>query len=627
MNPADYQIFLDSFHFLRPWWFIALMPAILLFILITLRQGKGSSWEQAIDAELLSFIIDQPSSARTKNPVYLILLVWVLIIFALAGPVWEKTPQPVSEREDALVILFDLSQSMYAEDIKPNRLVAARRKLLDLLAQRQEGITALVVYAGDAHIVTPLTDDAKTVAEMLPAISPAIMPAAGSQLAPALTLAYKLFQDAGMNSGRVLIVTDEIRDIAFAQQLARKNRNAYPVSILAVGSAEGAPIPTPAKGYLKNPQGTLVIARVNYSAMQAFAAVAGGRFARISLLDTDLDYLLADQALINPDQFRQTERQFDIWYEKGPWLFLLILPVAAFSFRKGWLWTLALICLMPMPRAEASFWNDLWQTPDQQAATALEKGETALAAELFEHATWKGAAQYRNQDYVAAAEAYAETKTTDGQYNFGNALAKQGQYPQAIKAYENALSLDPDNSDARFNKQLIEDLLKQQEQEQQQQDDGEEQQGENQEQNQEGENGKQSQSDSDNQQSKDKNADAENESAEDQNSQQNSSQQNSSKQNDQSADEDPEKSQPTDPSEPQPQNADPQQTDSATASDISDIEQLNDEQQQALQQWLRRVPDDPAGLLRRKFEIQHNERRHNEQQNRGGRIQNDSSNW
>ncbi len=171
-----------NFHFLRPEWFYALIPAAILFALLRYRNSHHSNWETAIEPHLLEHILDNPDSQVSRSPFtssccYLADRQPI----ALAGPVWRKTPQPVHEREDALVVIFDLTQSMLATDVKPNRLVRAKRKLIDLLEMRDEGVTALVVFAGDAHTVSPLTDDTNTIAAMIPALDPHRAPAPGSR--------------------------------------------------------------------------------------------------------------------------------------------------------------------------------------------------------------------------------------------------------------------------------------------------------------------------------------------------------------------------------------------------------------------------------------------------------------
>ena len=588
-----------DFHFLRPNWFYALIPALLLFVLVKRRQHQGSSWEQAIDASLLPYLLALPTQTGSRRLLNLLLVGWLLAIIALAGPVWLKTPQPVHEREDALVIILDLSRSMYAIDIKPNRLVRAQRKLQDLLTLRKEGVTALIAYAGDAHTVSPLTDDANTISEMLPAVTPEIMPAPGSQLAPALNLAVQLFTDAGVASGRILLLTDEIRDIAESQAIAREHRMAYPISVMSVGTAAGAPIDGSKLlrdgGYLKDFQGNLVIPRVNLSAMQGFAQVAGGRYSPMTLTDEDLDYLLADEVVSSTTDFRELERDFDVWFEEGPWLVLLLLPLAALCFRRGWLWSLPLLLILPQERAEASLWDDLWATRDQQAQQALNQGDAATAASLFKDEAWRAAARYRSEDYAGAANDYAQqisgtSGSSDDAYNLGNSLARLGEYVDAIKAYEQALARNPDDADAAANKQLIEDILQQQ-QDQESSEDGDEQDSEDESSDQDSEPGDpndQEQSDSD-----------------------------------QSADEDgePQDDESTEAEPQQPADQDQAAKDPKMAEE--DTQPLDDEERQALENWLRKVPDDPGGLLRRKFETQYSDRLRQGRSNNNG----NQSNW
>ena len=584
-----------EFHFLRPEWFYAAIPALALYLLIRYRQGRGSAWERTIDPALLPYLLETNGGKPSRNPRVLLLFAWLIGITALAGPVWEQTPQPVHEREDALVIILDLTRSMYSTDVKPNRLVRARRKLLDLLDGRVEGVTGLVVFAGDAHLVSPLTDDAKTIAELIPAVSPEIMPAPGSKLAPAITLAHKLFIDAGISSGRILIVTDEIRDVAQAQAIARQNRYAFPVSVLAVGTTQGAPILDPTLGYMRADNGQMIIPKVNMDSLREFASVAGGRFSAMTLVDTDLEFLLADQPLDDVQAFRETDRDFDIWYEEGPWLLLLLLPLAALGFRRGWLWQIGFICfLVPVDRAEASLWDDLWLTADQQGKQLLEANAPDIAAEKFENPAWKATASYRAENFDAASQTFSTLTTPDAAYNTGNALAKAGKYEEAINAYEKSLEQDPDQDDAKFNKALVEELLKSEQEQQQQEGEGDDQQS------------------SDDQQ--------QNESEADQN-QDSESQQNQDDQDQESQDAEQQKAQEQQQAEQQEQEQEEGEAQDQQSAE-SDSAPLSDEEQQALEQWLRKVPDDPGGLLRRKFEMQYQERL-----NRGNSTKNDASNW
>ena len=153
---------LGDFHFLRPFWFLGLIP-ILMIWLVYRSQDKGSGgWEGVINPMLADYLIDRGEviSEFTKRVQFLLwLIAWLLACTALAGPTWEKLPEPVAKKVSALIIVLDLSPSMLAQDIKPSRIMRARYKLIDILNLRKEGLTALVVYSGGAHLVSPLTDD------------------------------------------------------------------------------------------------------------------------------------------------------------------------------------------------------------------------------------------------------------------------------------------------------------------------------------------------------------------------------------------------------------------------------------------------------------------------------------
>lgn len=582
----------SEFHFLRPEWFYAFIPILLLFLLLKARAAVTSNWSRSIDSALLPYLIEQSEEGIQRNPFYLLLIAWLLIIIALAGPVWEKTPQPVHIKEDALIIVLDLSFSMYAVDIKPNRLTRARQKLLDVLKKRQEGVTGLIVYAGDAHAVSPLTDDANTIASMVPALSPDIMPIYGSAFAPAMELALQMFRNGNVSSGRILLITDEIPDMASSQNIAQDNPADFPLSILSIGTAAGAPIMIPGIGRLKDSRDVIVIPGVDFAALQDLADAVGGRHTAMSVDNTDIDYLLDESIVPDEEQFREIERYFDVWYEQGPWLVLLILPLAALAFRRGWIWCLVLLLISPQqdvyaaeenaPTSISQFWQDLWQTGDQQGIIALQQGDAQRAAAVFKDPAWKGSASYLGGNYQQAEEIFQNLETPDSQYNLGNTFARQNKYQEAIAAYDKTLAADPENEDAIFNKELIEKLL----QEQQQQNQNE--QNSDQDQQSDPQSGENEQGDSDQQQKE----------------QQQSDQDQRGEQEQEQAEQEPEDTE----SEEQQADETEQQADEQQLAEAQESE-LDEEAKQALEQWLRRVPDDPGGLLRRKFEYQTQQRK------------------
>jgi Ca-activated chloride channel family protein len=531
----------------------------------------------------MPFLLVQPTKKPSVNPLPILLLAWVVSILAVAGPTTQKIPQPILEREDALVIVLDLTWSMYASDVTPSRLVNAKRKITDLLMARNEGMTGLIVFAGDAHAVSPLTDDNKTILALLSTLGPEMMPAPGSALAPALTLARSLFVSAGAATGRVLVITDEVRDAPAALSAASALNDQYPLSLMVVGTQSGAPIRLPQSmgdNFLKDAQGSLVIPAVNFDAIQRFANASGASLTELNLLNDDLSIWLEPPNRLD-ESFRVVERDFDLWEELGPYLIILLLPLAIFGFRRGWLWVLAVVILMPADQAVAAdFWTDLWQTRDQQGASALELDAPESAATLFEDPAWRATAHYRNQDFQAAAEDFAASEGIENDYNRGNALARAGDLDKALAAFDEVLASDPKHEDAAFNKALIEQLLEQQSQEQDASD-----QGEPDEQNpQEGGQGEENQESGEQDPSQDAQSQQEGNAEDDAQDSEAEREQAEADQRDEEADQTSEQA--------------VQEADAA----------LDPEEAQALEQWLKRVPDDPGGLLRRKFEQQFEER-------------------
>ena len=572
--PAE---FVENFHLLRPLFLYGLIPALIVVFLLLFIQSNRSTWTRAIDPSLLPFLLDKNASPRATYPVFGLLLLWTLGILALAGPVWEKIPVPVQEREDALVIVADMSLSMSANDVAPNRAVRAQRKIIDILNQRRdEGQTALVVYAGDAHAVTPLTDDVETINNLVPSLQPDIMPIAGSKPETGIALAIELLENSALPQAQIILLTDGIAndDVGAIRNLMGDTQ--HTLSVLGIGTEQGAPIPQADGGFLRDSSNAIVIPRLERSRLQQLASATNGRYADALLTDEDINYLLDESIFDENENLVDVEREFDIWYEAGPWLLLLVLPLAALSFRRGWLLGVVLtVAFIPEKDAYAWEFRDLWIKKDSQGATAFSVENYEEAANLFEDQQWRAAANYRNGSFENTVADLSALETADAHYNRGNALARLDRYPEAIAAYEQALALQPDHEDAQFNKELLEKLLEEQQQEQEQQQNSE---GENENQDQqEGE--QQEQQNQDQQQSQNQQQSEQSDQQQEQEQQQSQDQQQS---------EEDSESEPQEQEMPEPQ----------------DGEESDSEEEQAMQQWLRRIPDDPGELLRRKFQYQ-----------------------
>ncbi len=610
-----------SLHLMRPEWLWAIVPAVLLALALWQQGRRSGSWSDVIAPDLLPHLLGEEGDTRRRNLAPLLLVAWVIAAVAASGPSWNKIPQPVHQKQDALVLVLDLSYSMVAADLQPSRADRARQKLLDLLARRREGQTGLVAYAGDAHTVTPLTDDIPTIENLLPALHPSIMPVPGSAPAAAVEQAIALLRSAGIREGRILLVTDGIDNRDRAALRTSLASSGVRLSIMGVGTPSGAPLPLPRGGFLKDDSGAIVMPGLEEGPLRELATEHGGRYLRMQVDDSDLDYLLAEGPLGLPEQTLALDRTADTWEDQGHWLALLLVPALLLMFRRGWLVCLAPLALaLPVENARAGPWDDLWLTPDQQGQRALEMEDPAAAAALFESAPWAGTAAYRAGDYSSAAQRFSDGDSADDWYNRGNALARSGQLDEAIEAYRESLAREPEARDAQENLALVEQLRDQQrEQEQQQQQSQQDSEGqESQEQD-----GEQQPQQQDGQGESDQGA---GEQSEGEQGQQDPGQSGEQDQGDQAsnAEAGEQQGQEAEPGEQQAGTEAPEQPqpgdelmDMASAAAAGD----DPEKEQAMEQWLRRVPDDPSGLLREKFRY---ESRRRQQQ---GEVKEDDTYW
>ncbi len=644
-----------NFHFLRPWWLLALLALPLLWRLLVDRGGDAGAWRGAVDAHLLEhLLVPGDDTAPTRLPRRLVAAGWILACLALAGPAWERLPQPLYQNRAARVFALELSTSMLAQDVKPSRFERAHYKLDDMLKRSGDAQTALIAYAGDAFVVAPLTDDANTVANLVDALDPSVMPIPGNATSRAIDLGVKLIKQAGADAGEIVLLADGASsDATTAAHNALTS--GVRVSVLGIGSEQGAPVALQQGGFLKNAAGDIVLPKLDAASLAAVASAGGGRYTAYSTDAGDLDNLLDTLAPRAATEAKATQATTARFQDRGPWLVLLLLPLAALGFRRGWLMLLPLALCIHAPQAQAFSWQDLWQRSDQQAQDELDAGRAAQAQALARSPELRGSAAYKAGDYAMAQQDFGHADSADGQYNLGNALARQGHYPQAIAAYDAALKRAPDMQDAAANKQAVEDFLKKQQQQQQKDKkqqgskDSRDHQGHDQQQ-EEGSGSpsageQQDQQDKDGKgEQKDQQQDGDENSQKDQDGQQKSAQdaasdkdkdgqdkQSSStgKQN-QAGDEKDSKAQPaTRESEQQSQQQFQQAMDQALQQGADKADKKtqpvrlgaregdspHDEHQQAVEQWMERVPDDPGGLLRRKFQLEY-QRRQNGQSGR-----------
>jgi len=579
-----------EFHWLRPEWLWALpLVALLTFALARRRLAPGN-WLRVIDPLLAPYVLSRSQVKALNFRWWFMLLGGVIAILSLAGPSWNRVEQPVFRSEQSIVIALDLSRSMDAQDLSPSRLTRARLKILDILERRSSGQTALVVYSSNAFTVTPLTTDADTVAALVNSLSTDIMPSRGSYPVAAIEKGRQLLEQAGSGYGEVLLITDGGSSPAAERAAAELRDAGYTLSVLGVGTLQGAPIPQAGGGFVTDRSGNIAVPRLESDSLRELAASGGGRFTTLRPDERDIDILLSGE--IGRSAASDGSLATDQWQEEGPWLLLLLLPLAAMAFRRGLMLVLALAVVPLAEPAHAFGWEDLWRSNDQQGQKQLAEGDAAAAAELFDDPAWRAVADYRAGDFAGSAAGFAEYEDADSLFNLGNALARLGEFPSAIDAYEQALEIDPDAEDAAYNRDLIRDLMEQQ------QDSQSDQQGDQN--SEEGGGAQQSEGDSPSDQQGQEGS-AGDPGAESQDGE------SATRSEDEMNQEDMEAMQRE--LERAAQEAEQQEGEEQEQQSMSQAEaearRRDQEQRQAMEQWLRRIPNDPGGLLRRKFQYQY----------------------
>ena len=628
-----------DFEFIRPAVLWLLIPSIALFFVALIKHKKTTS-EHLIAPHLAQFIMSE-SNTKTNQPLWLVALFCSLGILFSAGPSFEKKQVPVFQSKSARVIVMDMSYSMYSTDILPNRLLQSRFKALDMIDLFKEGDTALIAYAGTAYTISPLTNDATTLANLIPSLSPEIMPDKGSNVLAGLDMAKELLTQAGYVDGDIILVTDGIEQQELTEVSDFTNNTQYRLSIYGVGTSQGAPIKLPEGGFLKDTYGQIVVPKLNTSQLKNLATSSGGKFASYQPSSADIAIFSPSN---NSELLKDEKQSHALWrIDAGIYGLLLLLPLGLYLFRRSALVGAFLIfSFLPQQNAFAVELPSLLKNTDQRALDAYQNKDydSASAAQSTQ---LKGSALYQQGDYEAAINQFSNDKSATGFYNYANALAKAGKLEESVEAYKQALALQDDFTEASENQALVEQLLNQQKDKQDQkgddsQDDGEkgdqdqQQKDDQSEQDQQkGDSEKGEPKESENQQGDKSDQDAEQSEQQDESGEQSENQ--SGDKSDKQNEPDMQAEQPTD----QAQNEDAknpeddaQQTDTpqAMSEQPASEEQKQNAQQQAMQaqaseltneekekaqqlnQLLRKVPDDPAILLRNKMQLEAQKRQY-----------------
>jgi Ca-activated chloride channel family protein len=323
---------IEQFHLIRPLWLAALPVLFLLWWMIRRRDGRSGETGDLIAPHLRAALTVNRQTRTRLTAVDGVMAAGICLTLAAAGPAWNRIPSPWFSETAPLIVALEVSDSMRANDLLPSRLERARFKILDLIGARTGGRTAIIAYAGSAHIVVPPSTDAAVLKPLLESLDPAVMPVPGSNAAAALPLALDLLGDQA-GRGSVLFVNDgfEPADVAPLSEFAA-TPNAPGLAALVVGTQAGGVALMPDGSPVTTPGGQRLDTGIDTALLGRIASAAGVAVVRVKTGDGDLRTLL--RAISS--HLTQAEDPDAQWEEQGWWLLWPAALLILVWFRRGW---------------------------------------------------------------------------------------------------------------------------------------------------------------------------------------------------------------------------------------------------------------------------------------------------
>ena len=448
---------LDQFHFLRPWWGLVLIPFLLLLVFQYRAQRPDKQWSSIIAPHILEALRLKKSRYAWFNPILLYGCIFVIFTLLVMGPTWVQQPSPFIKDEAGLVIVLDVSDSMLSNDIQPSRLARAKHKIQDLLTLREGSKAALIVYAGSAHSVLPLTSDSDILISYLDAVKPSMMPLDGKFPEKALPLIQQQLANLPI-PGSIVLITDGLGSNSAKAFKGYFSEHQHQLLILGVGEQADSS-DTSSHAYPE----------LDIKGLTRLANDNRGFYITITVDDADINKI-----------HRRIENYFvAVDDENIPWLdfgYYLLFPgmlILLIWFRKGWTlqWGFAIgLFLFGVSTSDTVHANNedfslqqtfisWWLTPDQLGRLYFDKGNYLEAAKHFEEPMWKGLSFYMAEQFSLAAEYFSRIDDDEGLFNRANALAHAKDYLAAVRLYEYIIKQNPEHQAAEKNRAIVQDLI------------------------------------------------------------------------------------------------------------------------------------------------------------------------
>ncbi len=439
----------EQFHFLRVEYMWIAIPLGIVVFLGLFFYAESNSWKKYIAKDLRPFVIQKGTEWRFRFMHFTVLILFVIGFIAFLGPSWDQEKAPSKKINSKLVIALDLSQSMLATDISPNRLERAKFKINDFLEANPRAETSLLVFAGSTHTVIPFTTDYKLILDQVSGLQPKMMPIKGTGFSSLFSKMDTLFTE-NKAKGKIILITDDLSELPLALVSSFLQENNVELIVFPFATATGAIIPS------FNQNSALDVQLLSRLDALENCAILEMTLDRSDV--KDLAKVISDQLVFEDKSDSEEEN----WQDQGYWLVFPIAFIFLFSFRKGWALNLLIVsftlgsCSEEHKQNSKDFtFDDLWYTKEYQAQKEYDTGNFLNAASEFKDPMRKGTAYFKAGDYLSARVAFEKDTTNQGLYNLGITYAKLGLLDKSQEVFEKVLELDPTNKNAANNLEQI----------------------------------------------------------------------------------------------------------------------------------------------------------------------------
>lgn len=463
---------LNQLHIAHPLWLWAgiAIPCIgIIFFLCYRATQPPHQLEKFIDSHLLPYLlIKNADHTRSKwKNLLLWSAVWFCLSLALAGPRWNFRDIETFSRDQSLVIVLDLSESMNATDSKPSRLIRAKQKIEDILNLSHGIKIGLLAFAADPHMIAPITEDKETIRHLLSSLETDLVYIQGSQLGSALEMAAQMLEVEPGHNKALLVISDggfeDASAITTAKKIAEKG---VIIHTMGVGTVEGIPL-RDHEGKMIKKNGIPKISKLEKERLNEINKVGNGRYLEAHYSD-DAEKMILKQLEKSAEAQMNVGKKYRLWEEHFYLFILPVLPVILWWLRRGYVFALFLIFLNPLVKIEAANVYDYFKNSEELGQQALNEGDYEKASSLFQDPYRKGVAYYKTGNFAEAEKMFRQSFREDiacqSLYNLGNAFVQQQKLKEAIDVYEEVLLKWPTHTKAKENLELVKKMLEQQQQ-------------------------------------------------------------------------------------------------------------------------------------------------------------------